>query len=51
MILTNYDGLESGYNLQQYKEPPISNLTEGVKHAKIIKKVKIITNVEEATNI
>ena len=34
MILTNYDGLESGIILKQYEVPPIGSFREEIKKVK-----------------
>ena len=35
MILTNYDGLESGFILTEYEAPPIGSYEEEVENVKI----------------
>ena len=52
MILTNYDGLESGIILTEYEAPPIGSFREEVKNVKkCFWRHNIITNVGIATNI
>ena len=52
MILTNYDGLESGFILTEYEAPPIGSFKEEVENVKIcFWRHNIITNVGSAIKI
>ena len=52
MILTNHDGLESGFILTEYEAPPIGSFKEEVENVKIcFSRHNIITNAGSGINI